>query len=199
MFRRSAPFALAIALVTGACLSEPPPRPDDDAYVSQTIVTIDASGQPSVQLRILTQAEATAEVAAAHARPSGAAGVAAGATDHVAVDPTCAGASLWLFDGPSLTGNQLCLMADAVAGPVSMASFSRCVSVFRGVCLSVAPWTGAVRSYWGGSDPFYFIGTGPECLNCRLPYSRVDDTVTGDGCALRDTAVGFNYPSCTAH
>lgn len=193
---RLASYALAPLVTVVACAAEPPPTTGDDTtYVSQTIVSRGPDGAPVVHQRILSQEQATAELVAARS------GAARDRAALVSQDPGCAGNSLWLFDGPGMTGNQLCLTSDAATDEVWMGGFARCVAYYHGLCIRTAPWTGAIRSYWGGAQPFYVVGTGVECLNCRLPWTRIDDTYTGDQCFAHDVAVGFNPLNewCTPH
>ena len=203
----AASFVVAVvgsAVVATGCSSSAPDTTDDESYVSQTIVTIDKDGKQSVRERVLTQRQARAEFEVAKGlavTPPNATGNVGSTSEALTQDTGCAGSSLWLWDSTNQTGNELCFKADGAGyQAASLANYVRCTGYFRGICVATSPWTQAIRSYWGGVDRFFFVGTGPECLNCRNPYTRVDDTVTGDGCAKRDTVVGFNFGSeCTGH
>ena len=194
-------FTPILALGIAACAVDDPPAPDDgEPYVSQTIVERDASGQLVSHMRIIPRSQATAEFETARTARTGATNSAANdLAPHVVADPGCAPSSIWLFDEPDIGGNMLCLKASAaLPDQASLAMFPRCTAIFHGFCVT-GTWSKAIRSYSGGSDPFYFIGTGPECKSCRLANSYSVDTLNDDGCALRGITIGFGSPSCTPH
>lgn len=71
-------------------------------------------------------------------------------------DDACVGASLWLFDGPGLSGSKICFSG---IGDIDLGTFG---------------WAGRVRSYYTGSDAGWFSGrigtlTGTERFD---PYQR---------------------------
>jgi hypothetical protein len=190
-------FALSFTLGCSASA----PDEGEESFVSQTVVTIDKDGRQTVSERVLTQRQARAELDAARGVAPPASSDVGTTSQALTQDPGCAGSSLWLFDAPNRTGNELCFRSDSPGYQIaSLSAYTRCTAFFRGTCISTAPWTQAIRAYWGGADRFFFTGTGPECLSCRNPYVLVNDTVSGDSCAARDTSVGFNFGTeCTGH
>jgi hypothetical protein len=128
-----------------ACSMPDSPRPSEGANAeteavtyARTIVRATSAG-PSVRTVYITADEKAADLEARRARGRG-------EILMTAVDTSCAGSSMWLFDGLDLGGNEICFF-----GP-------------PGAYLGSYPdpqgpsgtWASAVRSFWAGSESGYF-------------------------------------------
>lgn len=150
------------------------------ALITETVVSVDAEGKEVVTSRLITQAEADRQVRA-RLSPVGPAAAGEGvgeAQQAITADGGCAGASLWLQDGPNQTGNRICFARSLPTNDgASLSSYCRTGHLVPGypryswVCDS--SWSGAVRSFWAGADNGTFSkpGAQPYYFNA---YERAD-------------------------
>jgi hypothetical protein len=147
-------------IVAAACIepSEPPPPESSDPAITRTIVTVGQDGSSSVRTEEISRAEQLREQAARAALVRGLAkGTDAPAS--IAFDGSCAGSSLWLFDGEYLGGNEICFAGSGVADLAQYQLF-RCTPSF---CF-VSSWASSVRSLWAGVD-------SGDLTNCSRPFT----------------------------
>ena len=168
---------------------------------SLTSVTWDASGAPEVNVRRITRQEQLALAAARSGQmPREEGGVKRQA---MIVDAGCTSPySMWLYDGPSQTGNMLCLLPE----PLGVGDGARLKDYFRAVlgtcplCYN-ADWARAVRSYWtprGGSAPYRPWGAGwfqgPIGPNYCLSNWVTDESQhEADACTRRATSLEIHW------
>ena len=121
---------------------------DDEPRVSRTVVTLGADGTSHVSEDLITPAD-------------------------VALDPTCSGSSLVLYDRPNRTGNQLCFSGSA--GGDLLGRYHRFVCTRTGVCYSLS-WRGAVRSYAAGERAGYLAPflSNPQQMEHFAAHQQVD-------------------------
>ena len=130
----------------------------DDAVVFRTIVNFDEIGNPSSTTQAITRKQQQEEIAARKlSEGSGKTGVAKRAV--VYQDSGCAGSALWLFDGPQLTGNEICVNTSRLGGWVYLRDYCRVSTWPLPFCDST--WDQSVRSYYPGQDygVFYVYGS----------------------------------------
>jgi hypothetical protein len=152
-------LGVACATWMAGCVggAEPPSAAEDEqALVTQTIVTRGADGELHVTVKQVTRAQQRAEIEAREALVDG--HHAAPAEDHgehvgeaaqaqIYQDSCNDGAAIWLFSGAGLTGNELCLNGNA-GDEANLGAWG---------------WNDMVRSYWAGDKPGYFWnGTNKE-------------------------------------
>lgn len=158
-------FALASTLALGCSAAGPDGTPisgEGDATITRTIVRLNADGTETVHQVQITEAQQRADVAAREAATTpGAttphAGEKVGTTSEaITTDDGCGGASMWLFDGTNLTGNEICFIG---AGTANLKSYIR--QVFYAPRLPTH-WNLAVRSYYAGNEAGDFRNSGAE-------------------------------------
>jgi hypothetical protein len=182
-----------------------------NATYSRTIVHLHGDGTKSVVVDTITSEDQAAEVAAAHASGRGRAPVAPAApvsgTDGlgtaaqplVAQDTSCGSSSFWIFDQVQRQGNEICFYEDTSdgtnAGEVFFSNYTRTVECNGYFCFPFS-WSGAVRSYWPGSDCGGWMdewGDGIEYFGMWAPaVDYADSTVQGAAGIGLDDAVDCN-------
>lgn len=118
--------------------------PQEEAQFTRTIVHLDADGSRTVKVVAITAAEQRADVEAL-ARAGGHVTLEDGA-EHVASagqalsrDTSCLGSSIWLFDLPNMTGNEICFSG---TGTVDLRDYGRG---------NGGLWARNVVSFWAGT------------------------------------------------
>jgi hypothetical protein len=98
-------------------------------------------------------------------------------------DGACSGASLWLFDEWNLKGDEICFSG---AGTAQLRDFP-------GAHIDGGPstWSGAVRSYWAGSEVGGFYGPAqqPGQLFCGVPFGAYQRVNVSENCVTFATQV----------
>jgi hypothetical protein len=140
-----------LAALAACADTSPAPDPDptqesadESPKISQTIIYTQQDGtrtQTTKQVTVAAQQAEIAERTRSLKQNQGGVGV-----WDLHTDGGCGGADIWLFDGPNLTGNELCLYKDA--NPYL--DFLDLDTVGRG---GGANWGNAVQSFWAGEDP----------------------------------------------
>jgi hypothetical protein len=186
--KRNAIFAtfvsLTIALSLAGC-QEPPDAPDEPVF-TRTLVKVDEQGKVTYEQRQITLSEQQRDK---QLRELAAQGLAAS----IVVDNSCAPASMWMFDQPNLTGNELCLFMF----PKSKNWDNHGLHIYpRGPFGSLGNWTRAVRSLWAGAEAWQF---SPTCLieDCGCggdPFARRD---TVSACVANGSVIWLRCPGCS--
>ena len=115
-------------------------------------------------------------------------------------DGACAASSLWLFDKPGQTGNQICFESQFHSndglGAVDLGTLCRVWSVrvpLNGgppVRFCSATWNSAVKSYWAGDDSGFLVDGKRGLRQTFVAWQRVDNVgIIGDGLS----SVGLDY------
>jgi hypothetical protein len=150
---------------------------DSDVF-TRTVVTLKPDGNHVVQTQRITRAEQRADVARRMAALEGSATPSGRPADVGSLinDPTCASASMWMFDDVNLTGNELCFYG---YGTVDL---NRYFDLTRRATFT---WTYALHSFLAGADngAFYNFGSvgtrdcdGGSCTLRFRPREQVDNT-----------------------
>lgn len=183
-----------VALGAG-CASSGDDQPDE-SVVERTIVHRHADGTETVTTEEITVEQARAEVAA---RERAAIGTTGQHTEAVTQDTGCAGASTWLWDSTGQTGREICFYSDGTYGAggggfVNLGSYCR---IRRPVTINgktlyfcTAYWSGAVRSYWAGSQGGYFEHSAPP--NCNEYFSTYQKVDSAGSCAQSADTLALN-------
>jgi hypothetical protein len=156
--------ALPVAVLLAACGTSAP-RSEPGATYTRTIVTLDPDGTSAVREETVTAEQQAAEVAAREAalRPGAASGAAGQVQEAISDDTSCAGASLWIFDQPGLTGREICFTG---SGTAHLASYCRAWMYKGSYRLCVETWSTATRSYYSGYESGYFTAAVPDAGSC---------------------------------
>jgi len=147
----------------------------------RTIVTIGAAG-PTISTETVTADQQREEVAArdeARANPDA-------ISPYVQVSGCWNGGALWMYDQPNYTGNQLCVIDP---GWDSLANYWR--STCSGMTCFVGTWSGAIRSYYGGEQDFYFAVQDNGTWNYTPLFNQYSHETVADGLTPRATVFGL--------
>lgn len=159
---------------------------------ARTIVQLEADGTTTVRTELITASEQRRQVAAREAALAPSRGEDPSFDDErlgttilaISVDSSCNGASMWMFDQPNLTGNEICFTGQ---GYTDLHNYTRLVCANPWGPCWILTWAGATASYWAGVDAgiFRYQGQTAEIFN---PYDRVDNASssvrTADGLQL---------------
>jgi hypothetical protein len=189
MNRNAISVALTIALASLAGCQEPPDAPGEPVF-TRTLVRVDDQGNVTYEQREISLSQQQRDK---RLRELAERGVAAS----IVVDNSCAGASMWMFDQPGLTGNELCVFMFPKS---SNWSNSGLWLYPRGPFGSLGTWLHAVRSLWAGAEAWRFspvCGPGPDPgRNCDCegaPFARQDPA---SGCVANASIVWLRCPTC---
>jgi hypothetical protein len=143
----------AAMLLFAACAADDdafdPLSADDQPTISRTVVVLSPDGTPTISTDFITPAAQRAESAAraaAQARPPGA------QPRDIAVDGSCGASSLYIYDQPNRTGNEICFVG---GGETFLSQYPR--TFCTPTACYTSTWQGAVRSYWAGVQSGYFL------------------------------------------
>ena len=118
--------------------------------IERTIVTL-RDGRPEVRTEVVTRAQVQAEMDARAGWGAGAEDGLGTAASAIGVDGSCAGSSLWLFDGPAggAYSHELCLAGTGT--------------------LPMNVWQHPVVSFWPGIDPGMLSHPTASCTTVQCP------------------------------
>lgn len=170
---------VVVGVSASGCVTESDPAEPAPDIVYRTIVQVRVDGSLEQRTEAITVAQQQAEQATRTAylaaqregtRPS---------PQVILTDSGCAAADLWLFDQPSITGNELCLFRSGLDPLGDELEFGRICRTAR--CGST--WDSAIRSIWAGSDQgFFFHCTPTLCFTMPMlhftPFQRIDNVGT---------------------
>jgi hypothetical protein len=136
--------------------------PQSASTVQRTIVRVNADGTYDQTFETVTMAQQQAEIDARLALIEASRSGAGVHSDIVALDASCAGSDLWLFDQVSLGGRQLCMfLRDESSAFLDLGQILR-----FGPTGPIGTWSGAVRSLWAGVTPGNLTACTPTlCFN----------------------------------
>jgi hypothetical protein len=167
----------------------------DGQVFSQTIVTLRGSGEPIVTTRTITAAEQQAQIEARRRLLESRSRTPGVISQAISQDPGCGDASLLLFDGTSLHGNEICFFG---AGSVWLHNYLRGTGSPPDLAdphhlqdnVPVGNWAEAVRSYFPGDEDGIFWGPAlPHRGRCHTDFAGFGDTFpspvdVADGCVM---------------
>jgi hypothetical protein len=179
--------SLTIALVPLAGCQEPPDAPNapGEPVFTRTVVKFDEQGKVTYEEHRITLSQQQQEKQLR-------ALVQKGLPASIVVDNSCVWSSMWMFDQPNLTGNELCLYM----WPQSNQWSTHNLDFLRGPYGSLGIWAGAVRSLWAGSEAFRFSPTcHPNDCGCEGdPFARLD---TVSSCIANASIIWLRCPGCS--
>lgn len=147
---------------------------------NRTIVAL-GSGAPQVQVLTVSQEQRQAEL---QQRQALVVGSSAGNWYDIINDGSCAGSSMWIFDGAALTGKEICFYGtgnqiDGGSGTSStlLSLYCRTVHCGPGHCFCALTWDSAVGSYWAGYNPGWFVTNNGNSV--FSPYQQAASGVAG--------------------
>jgi hypothetical protein len=179
---------LAISGCGGAPGDEASPAAADpaaEAHVTRTIVRIGPAGDPEVSTEEISVTQQRAEIAARAAfvreREEAAKNGTLPRTVEIARDTGCSTSSLWMFDQPGQSGNEICFNG---SGPTRLSLYFRaypCDPIDAWCRHNALTWQGttlyaATRSYWAGTNGGNFSFNPYTTAEYFSPWQRVDDT-----------------------
>jgi hypothetical protein len=178
-------LTIALGPLAGCQEAPDPPNAPDEPVFTRTVVKVDEQGNTTYEQYEITLSQQQREKRVR-------ALIEQGLPAAIVVDSSCAPASMWMFDQPNLTGNELCLFASPKSNLWSTAS----LNIFpRGPFGSLGTWHQAVRSLWAGTEFWRFSPTcNPNNCGCDgNPFARLDSVMP---CIANAFLVWLRCPTC---
>jgi hypothetical protein len=149
-------FVLAACGGTPSESEEAKTTSENEALVSRTMVSFDEQGHATSKVETITRAQQLAEIeerqrmvdAMNHPQH----GIQKTSSAMTTQDNSCAGSSLWMFDGENLTGNEICFSGQ---GWANLGDYADGAFVCSGWYCFRPTWAKHARSLWAGVDTGY--------------------------------------------